>query len=411
SRSKITRWKGSAMARDSDIPKGDQEATSDLRGKVRHELDKLRELAQRVSIDEIRQGEWFAGLLKYSLDQYAHEVDIVYFNKVYPGLSADAMVRARIDLAARYASIEGALTAGAYTGAVAATFGSRGAASPATLPAAGVSFMLDLLFMSNLQLRLTYDIAVISGVPLDLEDPADLWRLIRMAFVIKGRPSRWETLGKSTPWAVPPMLLKVFTGDPAAADGSLPAMGKFLLQRHVAKFLIPGVGVPLCIAVNYWSANQVGNQAATEFRREARIMETARRITGRAVNHTELLWVLWLIVKADSVVHENERLLLKHVAALVGDLNSELSALAGLDLTIDFDLKATVSMPSFVSPDKEALYQAGAAAAAVDGSIDANELSRLQKVADHCSVPFDADAVRRLAAEEARASQAKGPSG
>jgi hypothetical protein len=61
-------------------------------------------------------------------------------------------------------------------------------------------------------------------------------------------------------------------------------------------------------------------------------------------------------------------------------------------------------MPSFVSPDKEALYQAGAAAAAVDGSIDANELSRLQKVADHCSVPFDADAVRRLAAEEARAS-------
>ena len=181
-------------------------------------------------------------------------------------------------------------------------------------------------------------------------------------------------------------------------------MGKFLLQRNVAKFVIPGVGVPLSIAVNYWSANEAGNQAATVFRQEARIMETARRITGRAVNHSELLWVLWLIVKADAVVHENERLLLKHVAALVGDLNSELSALAGLDSTIDFDLKSTVSIPDFVSPDKEALYQAGVAAAAVDGSIDANELSRLRKVADRCSVPFDADAVRRLAAEEARAS-------
>ncbi len=392
------------MARDSDIPKGDQGATSDLRGKVRYELDKLRELAQRVSVDEVRQGEWFAGLLKYSLGQYAHEVDVVYFNQLYPGLSADAMVRARTELAARYASIEGALTAGAYTGAVAATLGSRGAASPATLPAAGVSFMLDLLFMSNLQLRLAYDIAAISGVPLDLDDPADLWRLIRMAFVIKGRPSRWETLGKGTPLAVPPIVLKLFTGDPAAAGGSLSAMGRFLLQRNVAKFVIPGVGVPLSIAVNYWSAKQVGNQATTEFRREARIMETARRIMGQAVNPSELLWVLWLIVKADTVVHENERLLLKHVAALVGDLNSELSALAGLDSTIDFDLKAAVSMPSFVSPDKEALYQAGAAAAAVDGSIHANELSRLQKVADHCSVPFDADAVRRLAAEEARAS-------
>jgi tellurite resistance protein len=146
-----------------------------------------------------------------------------------------------------------------------------------------------------------------------------------------------------------------------------------------------------------------GGQAAAVFRREARIMETARRITGRAVDPSELLWVLWLIVKADGVVHENERLLLKHVAALVGDLNSELSALAGLERTIDFDLKATVSIPDFTSKDSEALYAAGVAAAAVDGHLDPNELSRLRKIADHCSVQFDANAVRKLAVEEARA--------
>ena len=391
------------MARESGIPKGDQGPTSDLRSKVRHELDKLRDLAQRVSMEEVRQGEWFARLLKFSLYQYVHDVDADYFNRLYPGLSADAMVQARIELAARYASIEGALTAGAYNGALAATLGSRGTASAVALPAAGVSFMLDLLFMSNLQLRLAYDIAVISGVPLDLDDPEDLWRLIRVAFVIESRANRWEALGKRAPSLVGPVLLKIFNGDPAAAARSLPAMGRFLLQRHTVKFAIPGVGVPLSIAVNYWSANVAGNQAATVFRREARIMETARRITGRAVDHSELLWVLWLIVKADAVVHENERLLLKHIAALVGDLNSELSALAGLERTIDFDLRSTVPIPDFISEDKEALYQAGVAAAAVDGSIDANELSRLKKVADHCSVPFDANAVRKLAAEEARA--------
>jgi hypothetical protein len=391
------------MTRESGIPKGDQGPTSDLRSKVRHELDKLRDLAQRVSMEEVRQGEWFARLLKFSLDQYVHEVDADYFNRLYPGLSVEAMVQARIELAARYASIEGALTAGAYNGALAATLGSRGTATPVTLPAAGVSFVLDLLFMSNLQLRLAYDIAVISGVPLDLDDPEDLWRLIRVAFVIESRANRWEALSKRAPSLVGPVLLKIFTGDPAAAASSLPAMGRFLLQRHTVKFAIPGVGLPLSIAVNYWSANVAGNQAATVFRREARIMETARRITGRAVDHSELLWVLWLIVKADAVVHENERLLLKHIAALVGDLNSELSALAGLERTIDFDLRSTVPIPDFISEDKEALYQAGVAAAAVDGSIDANELSRLKKVADHCSVPFDANAVRKLAAEEARA--------
>ena len=392
------------MASDSGTAKGDQGPMSDLRGKVRHELDKLRELAQKVSVEEVRQGDWFARLLKFSLDQYVHDVDADYFSKLYPGLSAEAIVRSRIDMAARYASIEGALTAGAYNGALAAILGSRGTATPVGLPAAGASFVLDLLFMSNLQLRLAYDIAVISRVPLDLEDPEDLWRLIRVAFVLEGRPSRWEDLGKRVPsFLARPVLLKMFNGDPAAAAGNLPAMGRFLLQRHTLKFAIPGVGVPLSIAVNYWSANVAGTQAATVFRREARIMETASRITGRAVDHSELLWVLWLIVKADGVVHENERLLLKHVAALVGDLNSELSALAGLELTLDFDLKSTVSIPDFVSQDKEALYQAGAAAAAVDGNIDANELSRLKKVADHCSVPFDANAVRKLAVEEARA--------
>ena len=392
------------MARDRGIPDGDKRAKADLRGKVRAELDKLRELAQRISMEQVRQGEWFARLLRFSMDPYVQEVDAAYFDRMYPGCSAEQKVRARVELAARYASVEGALTAGAYTGAIAATLGSRGAALPVALPSAGASFVLDLYFMSSLQLRLAYDIAQISGVPLDLEDPEDLWRLIQVAFVIKEPAARWQALGEKAPKVVRTTLEKMFTGDPAAAAKSLPALGKFLLQRNVVKFAIPGVGVPLSIGVNYWSANVVGSQASTMFRREARIMETAGRVTDKALDHSELLWVLWLIVRADTVVHENERLLLKHVSALVGDLNTELSALASLDATLDFDQKPTASLPVLKSQDKEALYQAGVAAAAVDGSIDASELTRLRKLAEHCSVPFDAAAVRRLAAAEARAS-------
>lgn len=392
------------MATDSGIPKGNQGSRADLRGKVRAELDKLRDLVRKVSLEEIRQGEWFAKLLKFSLDPYADEVDAAYFDRLYPALSPDQRIRARIELAARFASIGGGLTAGAYAGALAATVGSRGATSAVTLPAAGASFVLDLLFMSNVQLRLAHDIATISGVPLDLDDPEDLWTLIRVAFVVQGRATRWEALGARAPLAVQSILRKILAVDPDAATRSLPAMGRFLLQRNVLKFAVPGVGVPLSIAVNYWSTHTAGNQAAAVFGRETSIMETARRIARPSVEPTELLWVLWLIVKADGVVHENERLLLKHVTALVGDLDSELSALAGLDRTVDFDLRSTASVPGFVSRDKALLYQAGVAAAAVDGSIDPNELSRLQKIADHCSVRFDPDAVRRLAAEQARTS-------
>jgi hypothetical protein len=386
------------------MARGNQEPGSDLRSKVRHELDKLKDLVQRMSLEEVRQGEWFTRLLKFSLDPYVHEVDAAYFDAMYPDLSVEAKVKARIELAASYASVAGGLTAGAYTGAVAATLGSRGAVSAVALPAAGASFVLDLLFVSNLQLRLAYDIAVISGVPLDLEDPEDLWRLIRVAFLSSGRPARWESLAQGAPLVVRPLLLKILSSDAAATARSLPAMGRFLLQRSALKFAVPGLGVPLSIAVNYWSVKVAGGQAAAVFRREARIMATARRISGQAVDHAELLWVLWLIVKADGELHENERLLLKHVAALVGDLNSELTALAGLDATIDFDTRSLGSIPAFVSQDKAALYEAAAAAAAVDGSIEDTELVRLRKIAAHCSVPFDAHAVRKLAADEAKDS-------
>ena len=381
---------------------GDQEPSAELRSRVRRELDRLANLAQRVTLEEVRQGEWFARLLKFSLDSYVDEVDAARFAAMYPGLSVEEQVRARVELAASSASVAGALTAGAYTGAVAATLGSRGAASAVALPAAGASFVLDLLFVSHLQLRLAYDIAVITGVPLDLTDPEDLWRLIRVALLAPARPTRWASLAEGAPLAVRPLLLRTLNRQPAATSRSLPAMGRFLLQRSALKFAVPGLGVPLSIAVNYWSAKAAGRQAAAVFGREARIMATARRIADREVDHAELLWVLWLVVQADGVLHEHERLLLKHVAAFVGDVDSELSALAGLDASVDFDVAPAASSRVLVSSDLAALYEAGAAAAAVDGSIDATELTRLRKLADRCSVPFQAHALRRLAAEEAR---------
>ena len=90
------------MAKRSGIPTGDWGSASDLRGSVRRELDRLKGLAEKISLEEIRQGEWFPSLLKFSLDQYVHDVGADYFTKVYPGLSPQAIVAARVDLAARY---------------------------------------------------------------------------------------------------------------------------------------------------------------------------------------------------------------------------------------------------------------------------------------------------------------------
>lgn len=149
------------------------------------------------------------------------------------------------------------------------------------------------------------------------------------------------------------------------------------------------------MAVNYWSARVAGSQAVKVFGEEAKIVTAARRMTEGTVHHAELLWVLWLIVKSDALIHEKERLLLKHVTALVGDLDSELSAIAGLGSSNDLDQKLVWSMLATASGNLGALYEAGVVAAAIDGKINVNELKNLEKLAEYCSVPYDEDAVRR----------------
>jgi hypothetical protein len=234
-------------------PPHENEPSADDRARVIRELDRLKGLARSMSLEDLRRGDWFARLLAFALDSYTRTADAHFFRAKYPDLPADAVVAARVQTAARYASVEGALSAGAYTGAVAATLGSGGGASPLTLPAAGVSFVLDLLYLSNLQLRLAHDIAVLYQVPLDLDDPEDLWKLIRIAFAIKSSEAGRGVIGKGVPVLVRPLVRRIYSGSTLAAARSLPVVGRYLLQRNQVKFAIPAVGVPLSMPPARWS--------------------------------------------------------------------------------------------------------------------------------------------------------------
>lgn len=375
----------------------DAEPDQSERQQIRDELGRLQKFARGLRLDEVRDGTWFSEFLRHSLDSYVHKVDAAYLQRKYPGLPADAVAQARIDLAARYASVEGGLSAGAYTGLVAATLGSGGGASPLTLPGAGASFVLDLLFVSQLQLRLAHDIAVLYGVPLDLEDPEDLWKLIRVAFVIKGRETGRGLVGKGVPALVRPVLKMIYSQETMAAARSLPVVGKYLLQRNVIKLTIPAVGVPLSMAINHWSIRSAGAYAVRLFGQEAAIVEAARRMTARSDHPAELLWVLWMTIKADGLVHEHERLLLKHVTGLLGDPESELVALTELEETVNRQRDQVWALLEAAEGDLGPLYEAATEAAAVDGKINVNELTVLRRLAGHCLVEFDEAAIRAKA--------------
>ena len=217
---------------------------------VERERAELREFVAGLSPDEIRSGAWFTKLCAQALGSYTDKVDWRYFQERYEGVPADAIVDQRIKMAARYAAIEGGLSAGAYTAAIAATIGSLGGASPAVVPAAFATVMVDVAFITRLQLRLAYDVAVLYRVPIDLSDPDDMWKLIRVAFTIKSGEAVREGVVKVVPLIVRPLIKRFYSGAVLAAAKGLPVVGKFLLQRNVIKIGIPLVGVPLAVVLN-----------------------------------------------------------------------------------------------------------------------------------------------------------------
>lgn len=361
---------------------------------VKREVARIRDFVSDLSMDDLKSGDWFTKLLAFSLNQYVKQVDAEYFKEKYPNLPPDAVVDARIKMAANYAAIEGALSSSAYTGVVVATIGSGGGASPLTLPAGGASFVIDLSYLSYLQLRMTHDISVLYGIPLDLNDPDDTWKLVKLAFGIKASEAAGGAAMKGLPAFIRPVVKKVFGGSTLAAVKSLPVVGKYLLQRNIIKFTIPGVTIPVTTAVNRWTTKAAGTRAKILLRREAQIIEASQRIVAQAEHVEAVLSALWWIINVDKTVEDEERLLLHYltVSAEQSTKNSEeyqqyIEVFKSQIEVDDDDLWSRISKISADGAPK--LYQAAVIASAVDGTISKQELELLKLLAERLGLEHD----------------------
>lgn len=302
---------------------------------VEDERAELRKFIKGLSPDDIKSGGWFTKLCAQALSSYTDKVTWQYFQERYEGVPADAIVDQRIKMATRYAALEGGLSASAYTGTIIATLGSLGGASPATVPAAIATVMVDITFITQLQLRLAYDVAVLYRVPLDLSDPDDMWKLIRVAFTIKSGEFVREGVVKAVPAIMRPVIKRFFSGAVLTAAKGLPVVGKFLLQRNIIKIGIPLVGIPLAVVLNRYTTLIAGRHAQAVFRNEARVLELAESLSERSQHPQLMLWVAWLVIMADRKIADDEALLIRHLVRLVRDqhqvVDEQLARLVDID--------------------------------------------------------------------------------
>jgi tellurite resistance protein len=349
---------------------------------VEHEQAELREFVAGLSGDDIKSGNWFTKLSAHALNSYTEKVDWKYFQERYEGVPADAIVDQRIKMAARYAALEGGLSAGAYTGAVAATIGSLGGASPATVPAAAATIMVDVAFITRLQLRLAYDVAVLYRVPLDLSDPADMWKLIRVAFTIKSGEIAREGVVKAVPVIVRPVIKRFYSKAVLSAAKGLPFVGKFLLQRNVIKVGIPVIGVPLAVVLNRYTTLLAGRHAQAVFRNDARVIELAESLTKRSQHPQLMLWVAWLVITADNKITDDETLLIRHLVRLVREQHQVVDEQFA-DL-VDIDPAEVWRRLDAEPGDLSELLDAANRVAAVDGAVNALEAAVISELGDRC---------------------------
>ena len=349
---------------------------------VERERAELREFVAGLSGDDIKSGGWFTKLSTHALGSYTDKVDWHYFQERYKGVPADAIVDQRTKMAARYAALEGGLSAGAYSAAIVTTLGSFGGASPATVPAAVATVMVDVTFITRLQLRLAYDVAVLYRIPIDLSDPEDLWKLIRVAFTIKSGEVVREGVVKVVPAIMRPVIKRFYSGPVLAAAKGLPVVGKHLLQRNVIKIGIPLVGVPLAVVVNRYTTLVAGRHARAVFRNEARVIELAESLSEPSEHPQLTLWVAWLVIMADGKISDDEALLIRHLVRLTQEQHQVADEkLAGL---VDVDPAEVWRRLDAEPGDVSDLVEVANRVASVDGAVNALERRTISELRDRC---------------------------
>ncbi len=367
------------------------------REQAKQQLAELRDLAGKVSTAEAKDGSWFTTFLFHVMNGYAKESSISALRTRYPGKQDAQIADARIERAKRWSAIAGGVSGAAYTGLIAATIGSWGSASPATLPGAAAAFLSETMFGAKLQLQLAYDMAVLCGHPIDLRDPDDVKDLLRAAFGMKAGQAFDEGLEDGAVKRTARRKVREATDDPAALSRkALPAVGRFLLKRNVVKFGIPFANIPISAAMNYISMSQVAQTARQIYSDKARANRSAAALVDDGADDTSLLLqVMVLVARADGDVEPEESWLLEEVCSAFESRQGAEAARQLRQAALSQQEPALLQAVSQLPPERRAaIYEAAVQAASADHVLRSGELAVLSRLAQACGVPFDEAALR-----------------
>jgi tellurite resistance protein/RNA polymerase subunit RPABC4/transcription elongation factor Spt4 len=249
-----------------------------LKDQVSSELDTAKQLAKSFDFDEIKSGDWFIGLLRKVIQTYDRNARATYFQKKYPGLPPDDIADILTTVTVRYATIAGAIAGAAATANQIATISSAGMTAALFAGSIGA----EMLYLSQIQMRLVLDLSVVYDLLLDPEDPEDILMIFGYALGVMptgmlGRGMQ-VAAGAATKGAVKKYISK---GTLKAIQDFARRLGFKILQRTILKYAVPVASAAVGSSYNYATTKSVGRIAKEHLKNRGKVTEELRVLISR----------------------------------------------------------------------------------------------------------------------------------
>jgi uncharacterized tellurite resistance protein B-like protein/uncharacterized protein (DUF697 family) len=249
-----------------------------LKSQVSKELEEAKALAKSFDFAKVKNGEWFITLLKQVVKAYDRNARAAYFQKKYPGLSPDEIADILTSVTVRYATIAGAVTGVAASANEIAALGSAGMTVALFVGTIGA----EMLYLSNIQMRLMLDMSVLYDLQLDPEDPEDI--LMIFGYALGVAPT--ELLGKGLQVAARAGtengIKKVVTkGTREAIVKFAQRLGFKIGQKTIIKYAVPVASAAVGSGYNYLTTKSVGQIAKLHFKNRGKVTDELRAVISR----------------------------------------------------------------------------------------------------------------------------------
>jgi uncharacterized tellurite resistance protein B-like protein len=360
-----------------------------VRAQVSKELEDAKAFAKTLDFEEIKNGEWFIKLLQKVVRAYDRNARAAYFQKKYPGLTQDEIADILTSVTVKYATIAGAITGVAASAAEITTITSVGVTAALFVGSIGA----EMLYLSNIQMRLVLDMSVLYDLQLDTEDPEDI--LLIFGYALGVAPT--ELLGKGLQVAArggtTSVIKKVVSKSTLKSLQSFARrLGFKILQRTVIKFAVPVASAAVGSGYNYIATKSVGKIAKIQFKNRGKVTDELRAVISKQNSYDLAIpAAAMFMAQVDGNVSSKEKELYRamlsrmsfeeHTPAdfnkLVSDEQSILDAVSQLE---DVELR-------------EALIELLTLMAIYDGILTTEEREFLTRTAERLEVSLDIEQV------------------